>query len=113
MNLNIKYTIKLFRGFRQQLIHEKNLKKYLLYAIGEILLVMIGILLAFQVDNWNEDRVKKIPEVTDPEQIYSVEFQNLTHLLLQAMTEKDQTYKSGIAEIDEILALIDAELKDN
>ena len=29
------------------------------------------------------------------------------------MTEKDQTYKSGIAEIDEILALIDAELKDN
>ena len=43
--------MKLFRGFRQQLIHEKNLKKYLLYAIGEILLVMIGILLAFQVDN--------------------------------------------------------------
>jgi hypothetical protein len=235
--------MKLFGGFRQQLIHEKNVKKYLLYAIGEILLVMIGILLAFQVDNWNEDRVKKVAEirtyknirgqiigdkeliksqinynnyymaqfeyareiilgndrtkidtlgaivakytnysdfdrkgniyetmvnsgkiqllenqsivnrvrwleerynyinrmenihydivigyaapnttstvnfmtgeVIDPEQIYSVEFQNLTHLLLQVMTEKSQTYKSGIAEIDEILALIDAELKDN
>lgn len=235
--------MKLFRGFRQQLIHEKNIKKYLLYAIGEILLVMIGILLAFQVDNWNEDRVKKVAEirtcrnireqivgdkeliknqidynnrymvqfgyakeiilsndrskidtlgaiaakltsysdfdrkgniyetmvnsgeiqllqnqsiinrirwleerynyinrmenihydivigyvapnitttvnfitteVIEPEQIYSVEFQNLIHILLQVMIEKDEVYKSGIAEIDEILALIDTELKDN
>ncbi|UCD61075.1 MAG: hypothetical protein JSV59_00425 [Flavobacteriaceae bacterium] len=61
--------MKLFRGFRQQLIHEKNLKKYLLYAIGEILLVMIGILLAFQVDNWNEDREKKIEEIRTYENI--------------------------------------------
>ncbi|MBT8181418.1 MAG: hypothetical protein KJO53_07500 [Eudoraea sp.] len=235
--------MKLFRGFRQQLIHEKNIKKYLLYAIGEILLVMIGITLAFQVDNWNEDRVKKIAEirtyknireqingdkeliknqidynnrymvqfeyakeiiftndrskidtlgaiaakltkysdfdrkgniyetmvnsgeiqllqnqsiinrirwleerynyinrmenihydivigyaapsitktvnfvtaeVIEPEQIYSVEFQNLTQLLLQVMIEKDEIYESGITEIDEILALIDIELKDN
>ena len=61
--------MKLFRGFRQQLIHDKNLKKYLLYAIGEILLVMIGILLAFQVDNWNEDREKKIEEIRTYENI--------------------------------------------
>jgi len=61
--------MKLFSGFRQQLIHEKNLKKYLLYAIGEILLVMIGILLAFQVDNWNEDREKKIEEIRTYENI--------------------------------------------
>ena len=33
-----------------------NTRKYLLYAIGEILLVMIGILLALQVNNWNEER---------------------------------------------------------
>lgn len=51
------------------MIHEKNLKKYLLYAIGEILLVMIGILLAFQVDNWNEDREKKIEEIRTYENI--------------------------------------------
>lgn len=61
--------MKLFRGFRQQLIHEKNIKKYLLYAIGEILLVMIGILLAFQVDNWNDDREKKIEETRTYENI--------------------------------------------
>ena len=34
--------------------------KYLLYAVGEIVLVMIGILLALQVNNWNEERKDKI-----------------------------------------------------
>lgn len=55
--------MKLFRTFRQNFINEGNIKKYLLYAVGEIFLVMIGISLAFQLDNWNEDRVKRISEV--------------------------------------------------
>ena len=54
--------MKLFRGLRQSLIKEGNLKKYLLYAVGEILLVMIGISLAFQLDNWNDDRIKRNAE---------------------------------------------------
>lgn len=48
--------IKFFRSIRQKLIGEGNLKNYLFYAIGEILLVMIGILLALQVNNWNDQR---------------------------------------------------------
>lgn len=36
--------MKLFRKIRQKLIKEKNLKRYLLYAVGEILLLMIGII---------------------------------------------------------------------
>ena len=54
--------MKLFRGVRQSLIKEGNLKKYLLYAVGEILLVMIGISLAFQVSNWDNNRIKKNAE---------------------------------------------------
>jgi hypothetical protein len=54
--------MKLFRGIRQSLINEGNLKKYLLYAVGEILLVMIGISLAFQVSNWDNNRIKKNAE---------------------------------------------------
>ena len=48
--------IKFFRKIRQKLLSESKTGKYLKYAIGEILLVMIGILLALQVSNWNEDR---------------------------------------------------------
>lgn len=48
--------LKFFRGIRQKLVAEGNPRRYLLYAIGEILLVMIGILLALQVNNWNEKK---------------------------------------------------------
>ena len=55
--------MKLFKNIRRSLIDQQNLKKYVLYAIGEILLVMIGISLAFQLDNWNENRVKQDAEI--------------------------------------------------
>lgn len=48
--------IPFFRKIRRQLASENQSLKYLRYAIGEILLVMIGILLALQVNNWNEQR---------------------------------------------------------
>jgi len=48
--------IVFLRKIRQQLLNENRLSKYLLYAIGEILLVVIGILIALQINNWNEDR---------------------------------------------------------
>jgi len=54
--------MKPFKNIRISLIKGGNIKRYLLYAIGEVLLVMIGISLAFQVDNWNEDRLKKDEE---------------------------------------------------
>ena len=46
--------LKFFRRIRRKLIDEGNLKRYLIYAIGEVFLVMIGILLALQVNKWNE-----------------------------------------------------------
>ena len=48
--------LKFFRTIRKKLIEEDNVRKYLFYAIGEILLVVIGILIALQVNNWNEQR---------------------------------------------------------
>ena len=48
--------IKFFRKIRQNLLSEGKTVKYLKYAVGEIVLVMIGILLALQVNNWNENR---------------------------------------------------------
>jgi hypothetical protein len=47
--------IKFFRKIRQRLLSENKFSKYLLYAIGEIVLVVIGILIALAVNNWNQD----------------------------------------------------------
>lgn len=47
---------KFFRRIRQNLLVENRFSKYLLYAFGEIILVVIGILIALQINNWNEDR---------------------------------------------------------
>ena len=55
--------MKLFRSVRQALIKESNIRRYLIYAIGEILLVMIGISLAFQVSNWDDNRIRKNAEI--------------------------------------------------
>jgi len=47
--------IKFFRKIRQKFISENKFSKYLLYAIGEIVLVVIGILIALSINNWNEN----------------------------------------------------------
>jgi len=48
--------IKFFRNIRQNLLSEGKTINYLKYAIGEIVLVVIGILIAIQINNWNEER---------------------------------------------------------
>ncbi|MCO5724652.1 DUF6090 family protein [Robiginitalea marina] len=54
--------LKLFRRLRQDLLTKNNFSKYLLYAIGEISLVVIGILIALQIGNWNEALMEKAQE---------------------------------------------------
>ena len=51
--------IKLFRNIRQNLVKEGKTANYLKYAIGEIVLVVIGILIALQANNWNEYRKER------------------------------------------------------
>ncbi|MGB5359892.1 DUF6090 family protein [Eudoraea sp.] len=54
--------IKLFRNTRKQLLTENKFTKYLFYALGEIILVVIGILIALQINNWNNRRIEKEEE---------------------------------------------------
>jgi len=63
--------IHFFRRIRQKLLANKQMKKYILYAIGEIALVMIGILLALQVNNWNNKRVNNQIESKVLKQIHN------------------------------------------
>ncbi|MET1258290.1 DUF6090 family protein [Flagellimonas sp. DF-77] len=65
--------IKFFRRIRKRLLNDNKFSKYLLYAVGEIILVVIGILIALQVNNWNDARLER-----NKEQEYLIEIkQNL------------------------------------
>ncbi|PWI29050.1 hypothetical protein DI383_13900 [Flavobacteriaceae bacterium LYZ1037] len=54
--------IKFFRKIRYNLMNENKTGKYFKYAIGEILLVVIGILIALQINNWNQQRIENKKE---------------------------------------------------
>ena len=51
--------LRLFSNIRKSLINEGKTSRYVRYAVGEVLLIMVGILLALQVQNWNEGRKNK------------------------------------------------------
>lgn len=48
--------LKFFRKIRHQLVADNQGSKYIIYAFGEVILVVIGILIALQINNWNETR---------------------------------------------------------
>lgn len=53
----------LLRNIRRKLLSSNQLVTYLLYAIGEIFLVVVGILIAVSIDDWNEERIKRQKEI--------------------------------------------------
>ncbi len=63
--------LRFFRLLRRKLLEEGDIRKYIWYAIGEILLVVLGILIALQINNWNEDRILRNKEVKLLSQIQS------------------------------------------
>ena len=65
--------IKFFRHIRLNLMEQNKTAKYLKYAIGEIILVVFGILIALQINNWNENQKKK----KQLDGIYTIIEQNL------------------------------------
>ena len=54
--------LRFLRQVRQRLVTDNKFSKYLLYAIGEILLVVIGIMIAISIDNWNQDHLLRKEE---------------------------------------------------
>jgi|GEM_PF-4049868 len=85
---------KIFRHLRKQVLIDRQIGKYLAYAFGEIILVVIGILLAFQINNWNEQRKNSNEELLLLKQLQS----DLTFNLEEALdlNERLQINKFGI-----------------
>jgi len=63
--------IKFFRKIRQKLLSENKFSKYLIYAVGEIVLVVIGILIALQIGQWNKESEIRELELTILKEISS------------------------------------------
>ena len=78
--------IKFFRHIRQNLIMENKTGKYLKYAIGEIILVVIGILIALSINNWNEGKKDRVEEQ-------------------ELLTQLHSEYKSNLEQLDQKIGL--------
>ncbi len=97
--------IKFFRKIRQNLLSEGKTTKYFKYAIGEIILVMIGILLALQVSNWNQNRIEQKEEKEVIAKLHADFKENknvlkdfLTEIKSQANTEKKLMSLIGVSK---------------
>jgi hypothetical protein len=110
--------IKFFRKIRQRLLTEKKFSKYLLYAIGEIFLVVIGILIALQINNWNENRKQvnaekvflsgiKADLLKDKEFIdYVLNYIEPKLNVYRSLNEADQQdYSTNKIEVDSLLSI--------
>lgn len=69
--------IKFFRNIRKSLVMENNTSKYIKYAIGEIFLVVVGILIALWINNLNEENNKRIKEKAILEELHKDFLYNL------------------------------------
>lgn len=92
--------IKFFRKIRQRLLSENKFSKYLIYAIGEIVLVVIGILIALQINNWNQRHSDKAKFMTLLHELAT----NLTRevdeseYILESYYKKDSLIALSLAE---------------
>ncbi|MCC1483958.1 DUF6090 family protein [Winogradskyella immobilis] len=87
--------IKFFRHIRKSLLMENKTGKYFKYAIGEIILVVIGILIALQINNWNENRKERVQEQALLVQLQS-EFNSNIKQLDEKITIRRNMYNSSL-----------------
>ena len=105
-NLIFKQLIKYIRKIRYDLMEKNKIGKYLKYAVGEIILVVIGILIALQINNWNENRKSKIMAnelytnlLTSLEQD-SIEVQRTIDLLTKSLeTQRKLILSKGVYDV--------------
>lgn len=95
-SVNPKNTmIKFFRRLRMQLLPENKFGKYFLYAIGEIVLVVIGILIALSINNWNNNKIE-----TKKEQVIlkglKTTFESNLQVLIKINTSTKVVYEASL-----------------
>ena len=102
--------INLFRLIRKSLLESGHFRRYVLYAVGEIALVVIGILIALQINNWNEWRKDRIKEIATLESV-SKNLSRNCDLLEESLNTITSLNKSSAIILD--LFFSDAEYHDS
>ena len=87
--------IKFFRHIRQQLLTDNKFSKYLLYAFGEIILVVIGILVALSLNNWNQNRIEIKKEINSLKNL-SLDLEEQAALLETYIMIESTFYNDGL-----------------
>lgn len=87
--------IKFFRNIRQNLLSEGKTGKYLKYAFGEIALVIIGILMALSINNWNENRKLRTEEQSLLKDLQSEVVANIEGLK-EIIVEHQKSYDAAV-----------------
>jgi hypothetical protein len=88
---------KFFRKIRQKTLIENKFGKYLTYAIGEIILVVIGILIALSINNWNENSKNSIEEKAILENL--LENLNLSKNQSEQLISEEHQLKRNLIQI--------------
>ena len=86
---------RLFRNIRSGTLSNRETRKYLGYSVGELILVVIGILIALQINNWNEDRIEQ-REITE-----------FAHALIKDLESDVKMVESITAQMEYLLRKID------
>lgn len=104
---NMRTMIKIFRRIRQRLLTENNFSKYLLYAIGEIVLVIIGILIALQINNWNINKSQEQESVEFISRLQKEIGSNI-RFVNEEMVDKENQIRSSLS----ILNMFDQDITE-
>jgi len=94
--------LKFFRTIRKKLIEEDNVRKYLLYAVGEIFLVVLGILIALQINTWNQQRIE-----AQKESRYISELNRDLNSQLQEIELMKERESSSLERLNTLIDLLD------
>ncbi len=94
--------LRFFRQIRQNLISENNFRKYFLYVTGEIIIVIAGILIALQLDNWNTERQDR-----NEARVFMIRLKNEFQDNRDQMVQKIQMRQRALESSRELLRIVD------
>ena len=92
-----------FRRIRQKLANDNQFLKYSRYAIGEILLVVVGILIALQINNWNENRKLNLKSFDYLKRL-QVDLDDVSKDVNWALKQTDRKYNQALVTLEALEA---------